>query len=165
MCSSDLPVRIAKFALIIHTHAQLQGANATPCDFGYEYDDSQPVFTNANQRVNQPISLETVRQAINTEMEMRKQRLEVADLCRAAPAKREAALIDGLEQTRMESVLQKVKEQGPITTKRLKCLLNRKLKMTPPMIGDILSTLIKRGCISATKQGRTELLDWIKGIR
>ena len=96
---------------------------------------------------------------------MRKQRLEVADLCRAAPAKREAALIDGLEQTRMESVLQKVKEQGPITTKRLKALLNRKLKMTRPMIGDILSTLIKRGCISATKQGRTELLGWIKGIR
>ena len=32
-------VRLGKFALIIHTHAQLQGANATPCDFGYEYDD------------------------------------------------------------------------------------------------------------------------------
>ena len=96
---------------------------------------------------------------------MRKQRMEVADLCRAAPAKREAALIDGLEHTRMESVLQKVKEQGPITTARLKSLLNGRLKLTRPMIGDILSTLIERGCISTTKKGRTELLDWIKGIR
>ena len=159
------PVRLAKFALIIHTHAQLQGAKVTPPEFDYVFDDHQPAFSNANQRINQSISLATVKEAINLEMEMRKQRLEVADLCRAAPAKREAALIDGLEQTRMESVLQKVKEQGPITTKRLKALLNRKLKMTRPMIGDILSTLIERGCISATKQGRTELLDWIKGIR
>ncbi len=45
--------------------------------------------------------LAALRKAINLEMEMHKQRLEVSDLCRAAPAKREAALIDGLEQTRM----------------------------------------------------------------
>ncbi len=89
----------------------------------------------------------------------------VANLCRGAPAKGEASLIDGLEQTPMESVLQKVKEQGPIKMSRLKSLLNKKLKLTRPMIGVILSTLIERGCISATKQGRTELLNWIKGIR
>ncbi len=58
-----------------------------------------------------------------------------------------------------------MKEQGPITTVRLKSLLNGKLKLTPPMIGDILSTLIKRGSISRTKQGKTYLLDWIKGLR
>jgi len=157
--------RLGKFALIIHTHAQLQGANATPCDFGYECDEYQRSFSNANTRIDQPISLVTTKKAINLEMEMRKQRIEVADLCRTAPTKREDALIDGLKHTRMESVLQKVKDQGPITTARLKSLLNGRLKLTRAMIGDILNTLIERGCLSTTKQGRTELLGWFKGIR
>ncbi len=156
-------VRLAKFALIIHTHQRLQGANAVSYDFDSPDDD--PVFRNANDRIKQPISLSTIQKAICLEMEVRKQWLEVSDLCRAAPAKREAAIMDGLEQTRMEAVLQKVREQGPITAAKVKSLLNGKLKMTRPMIGAILNTLINRSCIRKTKQGRTDLLAWIKGIR
>lgn len=93
----------------------------------------------------------------------------VVDSTRSAPMKREAQLLLGEQQKKMAHVLDKLKnrclEYGP--QQRSKFIANTKgtRNMSRPEVTDIVDTLIGRGCIKQSKQGKAQMLEWLKPLR
>ena len=159
-------MRLGKLALIQHILEAIEGAKRDI--IGYDFD-SDIEFSNANKRISQPISRESMQRAINLCITLCKQRQLVIDSTRSAPMKRESQLLLGEQQQKMAHVLDKLKnrciEYGP--QPRSKFIANTKgtRNMQRAEISQIIDTLIKRGCIEEFKKGKAQVLEWVKPLR
>ena len=159
-------IRLGKLALIQHILEALEGAKKDTTGYEFDFDIT---FSNANKRIDLPISKQAMQRAINWCITLCKQRQLVVDSTRSAPMKREAQLLLGEQQKKMAHVLDKLKnrclEYGP--QQRSKFIGNTKgtRNMSRAEIGDIIDTLIKRGCIEQSKDGKATLLSWLKPLR
>lgn len=159
-------IRLGKLALIQHILEALEGAKVDST--GYDFDFTIQ-FSNANKRIDAPISKQAMQRAINWCIALCKQRQLVVDSTRSAPMKREAQLLLGEQQKKMAHVLDKLKnrclEYGPQV--RSKFIANTKgtRNMGRPELNDIVDTLISRGCIEESKQGKALVLTWLKPLR
>ena len=159
-------IRLGKLALIQHILEALEGAKRDTTGYEFDFDIA---FSNANKRIDLPISKQAMQRAINWCITLCKQRQLVVDSTRSAPMKREAQLLLGEQQKKMAHVLDKLKnrclEYGP--QPRSKFIANTKgtRNMSRPEVTDIVDTLIGRGCIEEFKQGKALMLAWVKPLR
>ena len=159
-------IRLGKLALIQHILEALEGAKKDRTGYEFDFDIA---FSNANKRIDLPISKQAMQRAINWCITLCKQRQLVVDSTRSAPMKREAQLLLGEQQKKMAHVLDKLKnrclEYGP--QPRSKFIANTKgtRNMSRPEVTDIVDTLIGRGCIEEFKEGKALMLAWLKPLR
>ena len=159
-------IRLGKLALIQHILEALEGAKKDTSGYEFDFDIA---FSNANKRIDVPISKQAMQRAIRWCITLCKQRQMVVDSTRSAPMKREAQLLLGEQQKKMAHVLDKLKnrclEYGP--QQRSKFIANTKgtRNMSRPEVTDIVDTLIGRGCIKQSKQGKAQMLEWLKPLR
>ena len=159
-------IRLGKLALIQHILEALEGAKKDTTGYDYDIDIA---FSNANKRIDSPISKLAMQRAIKWCITLCKQRQLVVDSARSAPMKREAQLLLGEKQEKMAHVLDKLKnrclEYG--SQPRSKFIANTKgtRNMSRNEVTDIVETLIGRGCIEEFKQGKAVMLAWAKPLR
>ena len=159
-------VRLGKLALIQHILEALEGAkrDTVGCDFDFDV-----VFSNANKRIESPISKQAMQRAIKWCITLCKQRQLVVDSTRSAPMKREAQLLLGEKQKKMAHVLDKLKnrclEYGPQLRRKFIANTKGTKNMGTAEVSDIIDTLISRGCIDEFKDGKALMLAWLKPLR
>lgn len=159
-------VRLGKLALIQHILEALEGAkrDTAGCDFDFDI-----VFSNANKRIQSPISKQAMQRAIRWCIVLCKQRQLVVDSTRSAPMKREAQLLLGEKQKKMSHILDKLKnrclEYGPQLRSKFVANTKGTRNMGRAEVSDIIDTLIKRGCIKQDKEGKALVLVWLKPLR
>ena len=161
-------VRLGKLALLQHILEVTEGAKRDVIEYDFDFDSSI-TFSSANKRIEKPISKKAMQRAINCCITLCKHRQLVNDSTCSAPMKREAQLIRSDLQKKMAHVLDKLHnlciEYG--LQRRSVFIANTKgtKGMSRSELDEIINTLIRRGCIKETKQGRALMLEWFKPLR
>lgn len=177
-------IRVGKFALLLHLISEIKGAQRTDTvtgeildeqdydleSLGFNFNDekrSTLTFQNALKRIKRPINCETVRRAINLEIFFQSEFQKISDICRAAPAVKQAAIEDGKKYQRCQIVLNKLKEQdlGQAKESDLKKCLKGRQGLTNKEITNCIVLCTELGCIERVKTGQTFQLKYIKPIR
>lgn len=110
------PVRIMKFASLLHIFQVLEGKQIPKGDMLHGYQTYQPSCdVNYELTKNGGISLETFERAIKLELIARNQFQVVGDLCRTAPSKRAERKETGENLTLATTLLEKLQKYGEIS--------------------------------------------------
>ncbi len=173
------PVRVVKFALLIHILESLEGARSEFKQVPTEVvaPESQTLdqvrigmcntFKSAEKRVNLPVSHETLQKAIALEKMILKEHQEVSMDAHAAQFEIQKAV----EQTEalglLSTVLKAIQKEGCIVEADLKKKI-RTSKLKSSEITKQIEELARRGCITRTPQpkpAKSYLLEYVKGLR
>tara|TARA_B100002052_G_C15777581_1_gene549978 strand:+ start:142 stop:498 length:357 start_codon:yes stop_codon:yes gene_type:complete len=117
--------------------------------------------------VRRPINSETVRRAINLEIFFQSEFQKISDVCRAAPAVKQADIEDGKKYQRCQIVLNRLKEQdlGQSKESDLKKCLKGRQGLKNKEITNCIVLCTELGCMERVKSGQTYQLKYIKPIR
>jgi len=161
------PVRIMKFASLLHIFQTIEGKQIPKADKIFDYQTYQPSCdVNAELVKNGGISLQTFERAIKLELVARNQYQVVADRCSTAPAKRDERKEVGENLTLARVLLDKLKRFGEISERQFKDKVKNK-RTTRPQVSAAIDELVKQGNISRRPvEGKPGyLLSFIKDIR
>ena len=161
------PVRIMKFASLLHIFQVIEGKQIPKADKVFDYQTYKPSCdVNAELVKNGGISIETFERAIKLELIARNQYQVVADRCRTAPAKRTERIEVGENLTLAGVLLDKLKRYGEINERQFKDKVKNK-KTTRPQVTACIDELVKQGNISRIPvEGKPGyLLSFVKDIR
>ena len=159
-------VRLIKFAVILHIIETLVDKKFHTRDGEIGPMRREPACDPLVELTKVPISAETMKRALMLEALACNQYQTIADICRAAPAKREEELKREGKLVELERILDKVKE-CPVNEATLKNKLKGSRGLTRGQITTALEELQRRGCISREKpQGsRSFFVSYIKPLR
>ena len=156
-------VRILKFALILHVLDRMKDAHIEkkPATAAHPYVEYGYAGT---ERVNAPISLETLMRAQRLEQLLLKEYQEIATCAFTAKQDFERAAETQEQLQKITSVLGAVQRQGSIRETDLKTKL-RTRKLSSKQIGEIVRDLVQQGCVDAQPDGKSFLLTYVKSLR
>ena len=159
-------VRLIKFAVILHVIETLVDKKFHINDGEIGPMRRQPACDPLFELKKIPISKDTMERALMLEALACNQYQTIADICRAAPAKREEELKREGKLVELERILDKIKE-CPVNEATLKNKLKGSRGLTRAQITTAIEELQHRGCISREKpQGsRSFFVSYIKPLR
>ena len=159
-------VRLIKFAVILHIIETLVDKKFYTVDGEIGPMRRQPACDPLFELQKVPISIETMKRALLIEAMACNQYQTIADICRAAPAKREEELKREGKLVELERILDKVKE-CPVNEGTLKNKLKGSRGLTRAQITTALEELERRGCITREKPkgSRAYFVSYIKPLR
>ncbi len=141
------PVRIMKFASLLHIFQTLEGKQIPKSEKVHDYQTYAPSCdANAELMKDGCITLETFERAIKLELIARNQYQVVADLCRTAPAKRNERKEVGENLTLAGILLDKLKRYGEINERQFKDKVKSK-KLSRPQVTACIEQLVSQGNI------------------
>ena len=156
-------VRILKFALILHVLDRMKDAhveykkptvNHPYAEYGYA----------GTERINQPVSLDTLQQAQRLDQMLLKEYQEIAMCAFTAKQDFERAAETQEQLQKITSVLGAIQKYGSIREVELKTKL-RTRKLSSKQIGEIVKDLVLQECVTSTPDGKSFLLTYEKSLR
>ena len=144
------PVRIMKFASLLHIFETIEGKQIPEQGIEFDYQTYAPSCDpNTELTKNGGISIETFERAIMLEMLARSQYQTVADLCRTAPAKRLERKEVGQDLTLAGTLLEKLQRYGEIPERQFQDKVKSR-KLSRQQIVSCINQLVKQGKVIRT---------------
>lgn len=160
-------VRVLKFCLLLHLFESLKGAHKET--FVPNHEDPYAVlgFKNSVERVDRPISYETLQRAMKLEQLCLSEYQHVAEDAFAAKYSVERAFEDQAEHERQSAVLRAIQQEGSIDERVLKKKM-RTRTLSSKVIGETVLKLVRRGSITRERgepNARWYVVTYVRPLR